>query len=520
MVRQRALRVLGVSPILAAGLAAAQPAPMEPDDLSVPAIGAPPGAVEIPDPPSLAVPAADHGVHDVRALRFDRSLLGSEVKVGGYITWIYDCVAAVGKPGVSRARVQKQIDNDPSVCERPKLHLGPARKTPEMDTIWVVDVPRRPFKIEQERLPPEELAARPPVPSLAVGDPVVVTGTWTLRSPHNETNSDGLLVFEALDHVAPPAAAPRMVAPPAAPALAVTVVTRPPLRPVVPLATKTASREAAGRCMEAYARNRFVDAKAACQQAVATWERNHMAWYALAAIDASIGDFAAARDDVAHAVAARPDAAMYQLNLGRLAYEARLAKTRAELAAAQGKHPDQVVPDLSAVDFTEALRPLLAAAQLEPRLWRAHYYIGRIYRDHGHANDAARAFTAAVRLGPTEPEPYVALGELYRRWGVHDLAVAVATAGTMQVARSAQLWFELGMAHDDLGHDADAIAAFTRALEVDPDHAVARFQRGQSYFRTKARAKARADLKQFVAHAPPGRDFELAQANKMLVELH
>lgn len=541
MVRQPIWWVLGVPPILAACLApaqpaavqpaaaqpaAAQPAPaqpaaMEPDDLPVPPVDGASSSVDAPDPPSLAVPAPDHGVHDVRALRLDRSLLGSEVKVGGYITWIYDCAAAVGKPGVPRARVLKQINQDPSMCERPKFHLGPARNTPEVNTIWVVDVPRPPFQIEKERLPPDELAARPPVPRLAVGDYVVVTGTWALQSPHAERNSDGLLVYEALDHVAPPAAAPRMVAPPAAPTLAVTVVTRPPLRPVVPVATRTASRDATSRCLDAYARKQFVDALPACQQAVEIWDHNHTAWYALAAIAGSTGDFAAARDDAAHAVAARPDAAMYQLLLGRMAYEALVAKARAELAAASGLQPDQVLPDLHGVDFTEALRPLLAAVQLEPRLWRAHYYLARIYRDHGHWTDAARELTAAVRVGATEPEPYVALVELYRRWDLRDLALTVAKAGARQVAgQSAQLWFEIGVVHDDLHQDADAIAAFTRALEIDPAYAAARFQRGQTYYRTKARAKAKADLKEFVAHAPSSLGFEVVQANRMLLELH
>jgi tetratricopeptide (TPR) repeat protein len=510
----------GLPVILAAGLAAAQPAAMEPDDLPVPPADDSSDAVDVPDPPSLAVPAADDGVHDVRALRFDRSLLGSQLKVGGYITWIYDCATAIGKPGVPRARVQRQIDNDPSLCERPKFHLGPARKAPEMDTIWVVDVPRHPFKIEKERLPRDELAARPPVPRLAAGAYVVVTGTWTLRSPHAEFNSDGLLVYEALDHVAPPAAAPRMVPPPAAPALAVTVVTRPPLRPVVPIATRTASRDAAGRCIAAYAQKQLADARAACQQAVATWDHNHNAWYALIGVAASSRDWAAARDAAAHAVAARPDVAMYQLYLGRMTYEALIAKARAELAAAQGKQPDQVVPDLTAVDFTDALRPLLAAVKLEPRLWRAHYFIGRIYRDNGHWNEAAGELTAAVRLGPRDSEPYVALCELYRRWDVHDLALTIATLGTQHVLRSADVWFELGMVHDELRHDADAIAAFTRALAIDPEYAVAKFQRGQAYFRTKARAKARADLEDFVAHPPARSDFEVAQANKMLLELH
>jgi len=288
----------------------------------------------------------------------------------------------------------------------------------------------------------------------------------------------------------------------------------------VPIATRTASRDAASRCMDAYARKQLADARTACQQAVMTWDHNHNAWFVLIGVAALSGDFAAARDAAAHAVAARPDAAMYQLYLGRMTYEAQVARARAELAAAQGKQPDQVVPELGAIDFTDALRPLLAAVKLDSRLWRAHYFIGRIYRDNGHWNEAAGEFTTAVRLGASDAAPYIALCELYRRWGVRDLALTIAMAGTQHVIRSATVWFELGMAHDDLRHDADAIAAFTRALAIDPDYAVAKFQRGQAYFRTKARVKAKADLEDFVAHAPPGDAFTIAQASKMLLELH
>jgi tetratricopeptide (TPR) repeat protein len=184
-----------------------------------------------------------------------------------------------------------------------------------------------------------------------------------------------------------------------------------------------------------------------------------------------------------------------------------------------GRDQEDALPSWARVQVTPVAVSKYAV-KLEPRLWRAHYQIGRIYRDNGHWNEAAGEFTAAVRLGAPDPVPYVALCELYRRWGVRDLALAIATLGTQHVLRSADVWFELGMAHDDLRHDADAIAAFTRALAIDPDHAIAKFQRGQAYFRTKATAKARADLEDFVAHPPPGEDIAIAQASKMLLELH
>src|SRR2546430_7609572 len=51
-------------------------------------------------------------------------------------------------------------------------------------------------------------------------------------------------------------------------------------------------------------------------------------------------------------------------------------------------------------------------------LWRAHYYIGRIYRDTGKSKEAAEALTRALQGAPSDPGPWVALAELYRRWEI------------------------------------------------------------------------------------------------------
>src|SRR5690606_16746188 len=107
------------------------------------------------------------------------------------------------------------------------------RDTPHERALWVVDVPRPPNKLEKERLPKEELRAWPKVPKYKLGDYVVVTGTFALQSPHSERNSDGLLVFEAIE----PAKRPKHVAKPAAPApsVAVSLPARAKSVPAVPL---------------------------------------------------------------------------------------------------------------------------------------------------------------------------------------------------------------------------------------------------------------------------------------------
>src|SRR5687768_15077836 len=118
----------------------------------------------LPAVPSFELPPPEPGFVHPRYLQLrGRSLLGTEVKVKGYITWIYDCIKDVKHPKETRKQTQRRIDADPTLCERPKFYLATTRDTPDERALWVVDVPRPPNKLEKERLPKEELAAWPKV---------------------------------------------------------------------------------------------------------------------------------------------------------------------------------------------------------------------------------------------------------------------------------------------------------------------------------------------------------------------
>lgn len=170
----------------------------------------------LPEVPAFDLPAppAD-GSHTVKELRVrGKKLLESEVTVKGVITWAYDCPTAIRQPGMSDKDLQKMIDEDPSKCERPKFYIGDAADTPAEKSLWVVEVPRPYYRLEQARAPREELRNPPPdrcdphadpkktvCPPYKVGDEVEVTGTWKLSSPHSERNSDGLLVYKRMKNV-------------------------------------------------------------------------------------------------------------------------------------------------------------------------------------------------------------------------------------------------------------------------------------------------------------------------------
>lgn len=470
-----------------------------------------------PAVPSFELPPGEPGVRSVRELRIrGEDALGTDLTVKGYITWIYDCAKQIAKPGQTPAQVQQSIEDDPTQCERPKLYLGATKEASLDRSIWVVEVPRPPRKRELKMLPKDELAKWPAVPKLAVGDYVAVTGTWTTTAPHGDRNSDGLLVYKALAPArpAPPPARPPAASPrPAPPSSPVKPPPAPKPAPVTP-AARQESIKRANEGTKAYALRQFATAAHEYGMAIKAWPENSMAWYGLAGAHIAQKQWSDAVSAAARTVAIAPDVATYHVVHGYTLYERAVQQAREAQAAREGRRPEDVVPRPSDIRSDAALPPLVLAAQLDGDLWRAHYYLGRIHRDRGDAAAAAEAFTRAVRRGPPDVAPYVALTELYRRWGYADEALAVAQLGAQTVtdhADRADAYYMLGLAHDDKHEDAAAIDAWTKVLDLDHRHLPSRFMRGQTYLRTKNTAAAKLDLEAVAASPLAGTTASIAR---------
>jgi tetratricopeptide (TPR) repeat protein len=485
----------------------AQPGPTPPRGAPgpTPEVSGNPAPVALPPVPNFAVPAPAGGIHTpFELLAAGERLRGTRLQVGGYITWIHDC--AVEPSAVGRAAARRE----PAPCERPKLLLGDTPGAPGDRSLWVVDLPRALGGLEWH-LPGGQLA---PLHHLAVGDYVVVTGTLAIRSPHREINTTGLIVYEALAPATAPVAAPPV-------ALAAPVLPPLPARvqpaPVVPPARAADTLRHASAGHRAYASRRFDTAIAEYEAALRAWSGNAAAWYGLAGARSWRGDLRGAADAAAHSTALVPDQAMYWLLRGRLLYEAAIADARSREARAHGGRADLAIVDRAQLDFAPALEALRIATSLEPRLWRAHDYLGRVLRDRGDARAAAEQLSQAIAQHAWEPGPYLALGELYRRWRFGDQALAIAELGSVVVPGSAEIWFALGLARDDRGNSSAAIAAYSRALELRPDLTAARFRRGQAFARQRNVGQALRDLRAVVQAG--GTSFDVEQARRLLIAL-
>lgn len=274
---------------------------------------------------------------------------------------------------------------------------------------------------------------------------------------------------------------------------------------------------------KAYGQKQYETAIERYQKATDAWKDNHVAWYGLAGAYIGKGDWSKAADAMQSAVQIAPEQAMYQMVYGYSLYNKAINVAREDQARRENKKVEEVQPDLSVVNFEKPQQYLQKAIEINPDLWRAHYYLGRIYRDTAKAKEAADELTKALNYGPTEAAPWIALTELYRQWDFTDQAIAVATAGAGVVPEGADAYadilYVLGMGYDDKRLDDKAIEAFTKALDHKHDHAKAKFQRGQAYFRKGDYTNAKKDLEEFSKAGGASVEFAKQQASKMLMDI-
>lgn len=492
----------------------------------------------------LPPPAADGTISPRELMISGRRILDREITIKGVVTFAYDCVKANLGPGVTEKQVRARIEQDPTLCERPKFYLGDTASTAPDRSVWVVDVPRPFNALELERIKPadrrdfpgkcepnEKDPARRICPPYKVGDRIEVTGTWKLASPHDERNSDGLLVYGWMKNTtqgwtSPGTRPPTSTAPvartrPAWLSAPLPPIAAPPAKAKLERSVQAASTKLVNEGTIAYGQRQWDTAIERYTKAIDTWPENTTALHGLTNAYAQKKQWDRAADVARRAVAVEPTTAVFRLTYGHALYEAAIARAREDLAARTNTRPGEVELDFSTLDLSKALPELRIAAKLQPGLWRAHYLIAKI---HGFADDpktAAVSYDRALRSGPVDPAPWIATIELYRRWGHLDEAARIAELGAGVVVHPddrADLWFEHGLVHDDRGDLDQAIASYDRALADRPRHVRALFVRGQAHVKRRDLARAKPDLEAFLALASPD-DPLVPQAKRWLAEL-
>jgi tetratricopeptide (TPR) repeat protein len=86
--------------------------------------------------------------------------------------------------------------------------------------------------------------------------------------------------------------------------------------------------------------------------------------------------------------------------------------------------------------------------------------------------------------------------------GQYEAAKALAERFQRQVEPSAPVTYEIALALNQMGKRSEAIATYTKALALDPDHAASLYDRGELYLLDGRVDLAQADFERAVVLAP------------------
>lgn len=204
------------------------------------------------------------------------------------------------------------------------------------------------------------------------------------------------------------------------------------------------------RATTAFNAGRHDEAIVLCERGLARQPGEPMLSHLLAAVLFAKGEIAPARSHIEASLARRPDNAAAQL------LAARLARTGGEFDAA-----------LAHLDRAIALKP-----QRDAFVEKA-----RTLELAGRKAQAREAWEAILKVIPEHQEANARLGRL--AWEDGELAKATSLLACATASPApASVWFDLGVARQDMRDHDGAANAYRKALEIKPDYAEAALNLG------------------------------------------
>jgi len=261
---------------------------------------------------------------------------------------------------------------------------------------------------------------------------------------------------------------------------------------------------------------RFGEAEAECRRAAALDSTHSRARLGLSLALSARGDAEGGAREAERAVALAPGDAALHLHLGNACQAAR----RVDRAAEAYREATRLDPGLEAawrnlgaalIDAgrpTEAVEPLRRALALRPDA-ETHANLALAHANRGDYASAAKAYAQAVALKPDDARLHLRYGYAHALSGgpnSRDTSAAGFERAALLSPRPAGVWEEVGGFFERHGRPSDAVAAYRKAVGIDPGLTDARYRLGVLLDAAGDRASALVHLTEVARRGPAPRE--------------
>jgi Flp pilus assembly protein TadD/predicted Zn-dependent protease with MMP-like domain len=173
---------------------------------------------------------------------------------------------------------------------------------------------------------------------------------------------------------------------------------------------------------------------------------------------------------------------------------------------------EQASRDFEKGRYEDALECAREASRVDGQSVAAHHFRGAALSELGHIEEARTAYARALALDPDDPEVLRSVADLHvRKLGSRDdleLALAYVHRALPRAMKGKdhglqkELYLLQAMALDDLGRPAEALAASSRSIELDPSDREARREKGVALFELCHFDQSRAELSRLATEEP------------------
>lgn len=165
-----------------------------------------------------------------------------------------------------------------------------------------------------------------------------------------------------------------------------------------------------------------------------------------------------------------------KVQMGKLSEGIVLLQKEVDLAPdAAAAHLDLALALAESYNLPAALAQTDEAVHLAPQSGIAHFYRGRVLYDLGRSSEAEPEFETACRLDSAMPEPRYFLALIDKQEDKYPLAAGLLEEAVKLQPGNEMAWYMLGECLEQEQQTAQALAAWRKAIEIDPKFSQALF---------------------------------------------